>query len=195
LSARRRGPAWCAGQDVFLGLVIGVGGREQGAAALSEGRVSMTHPTRTLLVAIEDMLTATTVAAAAAGVAREMGATDVVLAHVLDEHVVLNAMFGAAGFCAPVAETAEDGERLLALAEAAMRAASEGTDVATLPVRWVVLSGDPGAALDRLAAEAGAVEVVVGARRPHAFGRLSHPDTRARLAQGGRHVHVAPLQA
>ncbi len=151
---------------------------------------------RTLVAAIEDMSTAGVVAVAAARVAREMGADHIALMHALDEHAMLNAVYGAANYAAPVAETAEEGERVLELAEAALRAEYAGLDAPAPTVERMVVDGPPARAIEQAAAAPGVVGVVLGARRPHAFGRLTHPDVRARVsARIAVPVHVAALQA
>lgn len=151
---------------------------------------------RTIVVGIEDRATASIVAVEAAHMALHEGATEMILLHVLDEHAVVAAMFSASGYPAQVEEPTEEGERTLALAEAALRAECSAMGRAAPAIRHQIDSGSPAAALERAVASSGAISLVLGARRPHAFGRLMHPDVGAHLAN---HVtcpiHIAALQA
>lgn len=149
---------------------------------------------RCIVVAVEDATTATTVAAAGAQAAVEQGASEVVLLHVLGAHPVLQGMLNLGGPVGSATESREEAEMVLALAERALRAQleTEGKDVPK--ISYLIESGDPATAIARAATGCGAALVVLGARRPHAFGLL-HPDVHASVA--GRltcPVRVAPLQ-
>jgi len=147
---------------------------------------------RAILAAVEELATATTVETAR--VAMEQQATAVVLLHVLDQHMVMGAVFGMSGYCASVQETMEEGEALLNLAEGAVRAEFEACTYLLPATRREVAEGDIASAIQSVAEEQ--VEtVVLGARRPRAFGWLVHPDVRSHIvARGARRVHVASLQ-
>ena len=150
----------------------------------------------TIIVGVEDSGTAGIVAVEAAHVAIEQGATALILLHVLDEHPVLNAVYGMGNYCAPVAETSEEGERLLAFAEQVLRAEFDALGKAPPAIRHELAVGDASSAIERVATESAAAAIVLGARRPHAFGRLTHPDVRAHVATHAPcRVHVATLQA
>jgi nucleotide-binding universal stress UspA family protein len=151
---------------------------------------------RILIVGVEDLGTASVVAAQAAHVAIEQHATEVVLLHVLDEHTMLSGMYALAIPATTMAETTEEGGMVLVLAEAALRAefAALNTPVPTIKAKAV--DGPPGAALSECAAQAGVIGLVLGARRPHAFGRLAHPDVRGQIQRHGHvPIFLAPLQA
>ncbi len=151
---------------------------------------------RTLVAAIEDMSTASIVAVEAAHVARELNVDHIILVHVLNEHTMLSAMYSAANYAAPVAETADEGQLVLNLAEAALRAEYAGINAPVPAVEHVISDGSPAKVIERVASAPGVVSIVLGARRPHAFGRLTHPDIRAQVSP---HitvpVRVAALQA
>lgn len=153
---------------------------------------------QTVLVGVEDTATAGIVAVEAARVAMdgEVGeVSTLVLLHVLDAHPVMNAVFGMGNYCAPVMETIEDGERLLALTEQAIRAEFAACGREAPEIRHEIAEGEVGYALSRVAQEHGAGTVVLGARRPHAFGRLIHPDVRSHVCDHvSCRVHVAALQ-
>lgn len=149
---------------------------------------------RCIVVAIEDATTATTVAAAGARAATEHGVTDVVLLHVLSPHPVLQGMLNLGGPGGEATEPLEQAEGVLALAEQALRAhyAHESRDVPA--ISYLLESGDPATAIARAANSCGAALIVLGARRPHAFGLL-HPNVRASIAgHTSCPVRVAPLQ-
>ncbi|HVA89950.1 MAG TPA: universal stress protein [Chloroflexota bacterium] len=147
-----------------------------------------------LVVAVEDFSTAGIVAVEGAHVASTTGATDLVLLHVLDPHHLSGAALAARGF--PVAETEDVGETLLDLAEQAMRAEFTGMGKPVPRIRRRVCEGNVWAAIQHLVDEEGAVGVVMGARRPHAFGILLHPDVHSHLAkQLTCPIYVASLQA
>lgn len=149
-----------------------------------------------VLVAVEDVATAGVVAAAAAHIAVDQSATQVVLLHVVDDHI---ASSGLIGFNTPMPvadETGEEGSSLLSLAEATVRAEYAALDQPAPPVVRQLCVGRPGTVIAQLAANVGATAIVLGARRPHAFGRLAHPDVRSSLVRlTGIPVHVVPLQA
>ena len=106
-------------------------------------------------------------------------------------------VLGLSGITVPVIDTDDDQEALLALAEAAIRAAEYGALDRPLPaITRLVRAGAPAAILAQVAEESEAAAIVVGARRPHAFGRLVHPDVRASLAACTTvPIYVVPLQA
>jgi len=150
---------------------------------------------RCIVIAVEDVTTATTVAVAGARAAVEEGATDVVLLHVLSPHPVLQGMLNLGGPGGEATEPREEAEMVLTLAERALRAQLASDGNAAPAISHLLESGDPATAIARAATGCGAALVVLGARRPHAFGLL-HPDVRASIA--GRltcPVRVAPLQA
>lgn len=158
---------------------------------------------RPLIVAVEDMVTASIVGAQAAHIALEQQATEIILFHALDRHQVfnnvsamLNGMSRMANYVAPIVETSADGEGVLALAERALCAEYTAMGQEPPSIRHEIAEGAIVPALEQLSASLEAVGIVLGARRPHAFGRLTHPDVRARLS---RHcacpVFVAALQA
>lgn len=150
---------------------------------------------QTILVGVEDMATAGVVAVEAARVAMEREASEIVLLHVLDLHPLMNAVFGMGNYCAPVMETTEDGERLLAYTEQAIRAEYAACEREAPAIEHEVTEGEVGYAVSRVAKDRGAETVVLGARRPHAFGRLIHPDVRSHVADHVTcPVHVAALQ-
>lgn len=151
---------------------------------------------RTIVVGVEDLATAGIVAVEAAHVAMHQNADAVVLVHVLDEHPLLTAVYGSVGYAAAVKESPEDGERILALAEAALRAEFEALKRSTPAIRHEISQGKPSAVIKGIAGEVGAVAVVLGARRPHAFGRLTHPNVREEIAdRAACPIHIASLQA
>lgn len=151
---------------------------------------------RRLVVGIEDLGTAGVVAAHAAHVAVEQNADSILLLHVLDDHCVLTGMYALALPATSLAETPEEGGYVLAVAEAALRA-EFGAMKQTLPeVECRAVGGPPGSALADCTAQPDVIGVVLGARRPHAFGRLTHPDVRSHIQHHGSvPVFVAPLQA
>lgn len=157
----------------------------------------MTSPVpRIILVGLEDQATAGVVAAAAAHIAMAQDATALIVLHVLDTHMVAGGLLGLSGVMGPVGETAEDQQRMLASAEAAIRAEYAALERPLPSITRRVGAGAPAAIIAQVAKEVGAAAIVVGARRPHAFGRLVHPDIRASLAACTTvPVHVAPLQA
>lgn len=153
--------------------------------------------TTTIMAAIEDMSTASIVAVETARVAIECHAEDIVLMHVLDHHAVLNAVLGMHGYCEPVHELREQAEDLLSLAQQAIAGEYQAHGGGLPRVRFAVEDGDIATAIARIAHEEGAGIVVLGARRPHAFGRLVHPDVRITIAHklpAHVQVHIAYLQ-
>jgi len=157
----------------------------------------MTMPTaRSILVGLEDHATAGVVATAAAHIAMDRDATAVILLHVIDTYMAAGGLLGMSGVAVPVIETEDDGEAMLALAEAAIRAEYAALDRVVPSITRTLRAGAPAAIITQVADEMGAAAIVVGARRPHAFGRLAHPDIRASLARCTKvPVHVVPLQA
>jgi nucleotide-binding universal stress UspA family protein len=95
---------------------------------------------------------------------------------------VAGGVLGLSGSTVPVIDTDDDQEALLALAEAAIRAEYGALERPVPAITRIVRAGAPAAILAQVAEESGAAAIVVGARRPHAFGRLVHPDVRASLA-------------
>ena len=85
---------------------------------------------------------------------------------------------------------------MLALAEAAVQAEYGALGRTAPSITRRVSAGAPAAVIAQVAEDVGAAVIVVGARRPHAFGRLVHPDVRATLANCTTvPVQVVPLQA
>jgi nucleotide-binding universal stress UspA family protein/heme-degrading monooxygenase HmoA len=155
-----------------------------------------------IAVAVEDTSTAGVVAAGAAHIVMEQGATQVILTHALDTHTLANALYGGGGLHVPtpgtlVEESGAEAEEVLGLAEAALRAEYEGLECPLPTICHSVCEGRSyAAAISQVAANAGAKAIVVGARRPHAFGRLTHPDVRASLARyTDLPIYVVPLHA
>jgi nucleotide-binding universal stress UspA family protein len=94
-------------------------------------------------------------------------------------------------------ETEAEAEEVLAEAEAALCAEYEALGQPVPSVTRRAVGGTAtGNVIARVAEDAHAARIVVGGRRPHAFGRFAHADVRAWLS---RHteipVYVAPLQA
>ena len=148
-----------------------------------------------IVVAVEDMATASIVAVEAAHVAMERGAPEVVFVHALDRHTTMGAILGASGYCPPVMETDEEGRRVLSLAEQAFNAEYQAREQAPPAIIHEIVEGDPTEAIEQAVRTHGAAEVVLGARRPHAFGRLVHPCVHTRLsARLPCPIHVASLQ-
>lgn len=151
---------------------------------------------RTILVAAEDAATAGVVGAAAAHVAIEDDATVIVLLHVVESHLLAHGLMTMA-LPVPIAETKEEARAVLVEAENALRAEYTALDHPIPSITHRLLGGTAtGTVICEVAHEVGAIKIVVGGRRPHAFGRFAHADVRAAL----RHhttipIHVAPLQA
>jgi nucleotide-binding universal stress UspA family protein len=154
----------------------------------------MTVPApRIILVGLEDSATAGVVATAAAHLAMDQDATAMILLHVIDIYIVAGGLLGMSGVTVPVIETGEDQEALLALAETAIQAESVALNRPVPSITRRVSAGAPAAIIAHVAEDGGAAVIVVGARRPHAFGRLVHPDVRASLAKCTKvPVHVVP---
>lgn len=151
---------------------------------------------RTIVVAAEDASTAGVVGAAAAHVAMEADATAIILLHVVENHVVAQGLMTMA-LPVPMQETKDEAQTVLAEAEAALRAEYVALDRPMPSITRRLLGGTATATvIAEVANEAGAVTIVVGGRRPHAFGRLAHADVRASMRHHTKiPVHVAPLQA
>jgi nucleotide-binding universal stress UspA family protein len=165
-------------------------------AWLKEAGGSVTMSSRLLVVGIEDLGTAGVVAAYAAHLAAEQGATNVLLLHVLDDHCMLSGMYALAMPATSMAETAEEGGHVLVMAEAALRAEFAAMKQPLPEIVCKVVGGPPGTALAACAAQPEVIGIVLGARRPHAFGRLTHPDVRSHVRHhGSASIFVAPLQA
>lgn len=151
---------------------------------------------RTLVVAIEDLATAGVVAVEATQVAREMNANHILLVHALNEHTVISAIFGAANYAAPIAETTDDGLQLLRLAESEIQAEYAAVGVQVPLIELQVGDGAPSKVIEQAARTDGVIGVVIGARRPHALGRLTHADVRSYVAPRlSVPVRIAALQA
>jgi nucleotide-binding universal stress UspA family protein len=151
---------------------------------------------RTLVVAVEDSLTATIVAVEAAHVAIADGASKLVLLHVLDQRSLSGAAVAMSGYYIPIAETPEEGETLLSLAEHVIRTECEAMGKPVPAIEHVTVQGSPGASIEQVVKEYGAQGLVLGARRPHAFGRLTHPNVRQYLTgHTDVRIHVASLEA
>ena len=151
---------------------------------------------RTVLVAVEDTATAGIVGAAAAHVAMEENATAIVLLHIVENHVVAQGLMSIA-LPVPMRETQTEADAVLAGAEAALRAEYVALDHPVPTVTRRLLGGTAiGTVVCEVADETKASKIVVGGRRPHAFGRLAHPDVRASLTHHTQiPVYVAPLQS
>jgi nucleotide-binding universal stress UspA family protein len=151
---------------------------------------------RTIVVAVEDTATAGVVGAAAAHVAMEEDATAIILLHIVESHVVAQGLMSIA-LPVPMRETQTEAESVMGDAEAAFRAEYVALDRPVPTITRRLLGGTAvGAVLCEVANEVGAVKIVVGGRRPHAFGRFAHADVRAALRHHTKiPVHVAPLQA
>ncbi len=151
---------------------------------------------RLLIVGIEDLGTAGVVAAYAAHVAVEQLADKILLLHVLDDHSVLSSMYAFALPATSLAETPEEGGHVLVFAESALRAEFAAMKQPLPEIDCKVSEGPPGVALAGCTTLPDVVGIVLGARRPHAFGRLTHPDVRGHVHHhGSAQVFVAPLQA
>jgi nucleotide-binding universal stress UspA family protein len=148
---------------------------------------------RRILVAVEDMMTATTVAATAARAAAEDGATEIILLHVLSAHPTLRSLLHLPD--EEPAATPGEGESVLELAERAVRAQCAALGVPAPSIAYELTHGEPATEIARVASEQQVALVVLGARRPGAFG-LNHPDVRGGLGSRVKcPVRVAALQA
>ncbi len=151
---------------------------------------------RVLVVAVEDIATAGVVAAAAAHTAMEREAGRVIFVHVLDSHTLATGLFGMTGALMPVVESEDEGHAVLALAEAAFRAEYVALERPSPAMDQQLIRGNPGSVIPEVVRSSGADGIVVGARRPHAFGRLTHPDVRSALVSHLEvPVFVAALQS
>lgn len=149
---------------------------------------------RTIVVGVEDAVTAGLVGTAAAHVAIDRQATAVILLHVVDLYAGAGALLSMSGVVPVVAEAADN--TTLAPAEAALRAEYVALNRPLPAITRTVSAGAPGAVIAQIAEQAGAAVIVLGARRPHAFGRLVHPDVRSSVTHCTRiPVRVAALQA
>jgi nucleotide-binding universal stress UspA family protein len=149
----------------------------------------------TVVVAIEDLSTAGAVAAEAVRLATSRPVTSLVLVHVLDEHPLINGMLGVTGAPVPLVESEDDGQRLLTVAERVIRNEFEALGVPAPAISHELARGHAGDALAHAVKEHNAAWIVLGARRPHLFGWLAHPDVKSHLATHAPcQVHVAPLQ-
>ena len=147
---------------------------------------------RRVLAAVEDMMTATTIAAAAARGGAEEGATEIILLHVLSQHPTIRSLLHMPEHSSALPG---DGEMVLELAERAVYAQYAAMGKPAPTIAFELVAGEPAAEIARVANEKDVVLLILGARRPGAFG-LQHPDVRGGL---GSQVHcpvrVAPLQA
>ncbi len=150
----------------------------------------------TVLVALEDLATSGVVAAGAAQFAMEQDATRIILLHVLGNHFVANGLAGIVGAVAPSAEDPDEGSSILAGAEMTLQAEYSAVQKTPPQVVRQLVRGGPGSTIAQAAANLGATAIVVGARRPHALGRLTHADVVAYLREHTQlPIHVVALQA
>jgi len=151
---------------------------------------------RAIIVATEDPSTAGAVCAEAVRLASTHKATDLVLVHVADDHPVINGMLALTGsYVEPMCETPTDCSRLLCWAEELLRAEFTARNEPIPNLRQEVAGGHAGEAIARIAAAHKAEWIVLGARRPHLFGRITHPNVQAHVAAHSHcQVRVAPLQ-
>ena len=150
---------------------------------------------RCLVVAVEDVSTATTIGAAAAHLVVEQEVAAVLLLHVLNQHPLIQGLLNLGGPSSQATEAPAEGELVLTLAERALRAELAVLDRSAPAISDHLATGEPAAAIVGAARDCGAAAILLGARRPHAFGLL-HPDVRATLAAHAKcPVHVADLQA
>ncbi|MDB5059440.1 MAG: hypothetical protein JWO59_2912 [Chloroflexi bacterium] len=150
----------------------------------------------TLVVAVEDTLTATIVAVEAAHVAVAAGTRTLILLHVLDQRTLSGAAVAMSGYYIPIAETPEEGETLLKLAEEIIRTECKALGKPVPAIEHLTVEGSPGTSIEQVMKASGAQGIVLGARRPHAFGRLTHPNVREYLTgHTNVRIHVASLEA
>jgi len=148
-----------------------------------------------IVVALEDLATAGIVATGAAQFAMEKKLRRVVLLHVLDPALVSNGLAGLISGAAPIVETVEDGEKILMVAEQTVKAEFEAVQRPLPAMSHELVEGRPGQAISQAAEKASASAIVLGARRPHALGRLAHPDVVDFLRGHCKiPVHVVALQ-
>ena len=150
----------------------------------------------TIMVALEDLATAGAVAGEAVRLAVRESATRLLLVHVLDAHTVVNSILAmAAAPSEPIVESAAEGERMLSLATRVIQAEFAALGRPAPAIEAVLGRGGVAEALGQIAGAHQVAWLVVGARRPHLFGRLTHPDVRANLAgRSSVRLHVASLQ-
>ena len=147
---------------------------------------------RRILVAVEDLMTATTVAAVAARAATEEAASEIILLHVLSHQPTI---LGLLHLPDQSSASPGEGEVVLELAERAVRAQYAAMGKPEPAIAYELASGEPAAEIARVATEKQVVLLVLGARRPGAFGLL-HPDVRGGLGSRVKcAIRVAPLQA
>jgi nucleotide-binding universal stress UspA family protein len=152
--------------------------------------------TQPLVVAIEDLSTVGAVAGAAARLALQQRTPTLVLVHVIEEHAVLNGILTTSfSPVDPILEPVSEAQECLDLAEQIIAAEFQAQGQSAPVVRKELGRGSPSRVL-ALACEAyQATGVVLGARRPHLFGRMTHPDVRRQFAAlSSCLVHLAPLQ-
>jgi nucleotide-binding universal stress UspA family protein len=137
---------------------------------------------KVILVGVEDRATASAMGTAAAHIAMDERAAALLLVHVLDDHTIANAVFSLGSVVVPLAESTEEGDEILGLAEAAFEAECAAKRQVPPRVTRALRSGPAGRALAEAASEASASAIVVGARRSHVLGRLTHPDVREYVA-------------
>lgn len=148
---------------------------------------------RSIVVALEDRITAPAVARKAALVAIAEQARRLVLLHVRDDNPA-GALHAVSGYWAPVAEAVDTASDILDAAEETLRVvyATRGRPVP--PISREVAVGPVAPAIERIVSAHQAAGVVLGARRPHRFGTLFHPDVGAELAAHlNCPIHVAAL--
>lgn len=148
-----------------------------------------------IVVALEDLATAGIVAAGAAQFAMEKNATRIALIHILDPALVSSGLAGLISGAAPMVETVADGEKILMLAEQTIKSEFAATQRPLPDISHELVEGRPGRAISQAAEEVSASGIVLGARRPHALGRLAHPDVVDFLrGHTSIPVHVVALQ-
>jgi nucleotide-binding universal stress UspA family protein len=154
----------------------------------------MTSEARTLVVAVEDLATAGIVGASAAHTAMDEGATAILLLHVMESHAVTDGLVFT--MPVPLMETEPEARSVLDAAEAALVGEFGATDRPAPEITRRLAGGAPaGRLIAQAASEVEAAGIVVGARRPHAFGRLAHADVRDSLSHHTDiPIHVARLQ-
>ncbi|GAC1429305.1 MAG: hypothetical protein NVSMB65_02610 [Chloroflexota bacterium] len=154
------------------------------------------EPEPVLVIAIEDLATAGIVAVEAAHIAQEHGTAQAILLHVLDPHPILSGVAAMSGYAMPMRETPEEAEFVLDLADRLFQAEFAAVGKPMPTIQHEVAEGPVGEAIARTVRAHGAQGIVLGARRPHAFGRLVHPDVRSHVTgHMSVKVHVAQLQA
>jgi nucleotide-binding universal stress UspA family protein len=153
---------------------------------------SMMLHERRIVAAVEDEGTGEAVAMEAARLALEQDADTVIFVHVLDALPIVNGLYVMGGVPVPVGETEDEAEALFAQAEGVLHAGYAAWGRPAPTTRREIAAGDPAVAIAGIAAEYDAHDIVLGARRPHALGRVFHRDVRAYLTtHSGAHLHVA----